>query len=124
MSRLSPALLANTFKYTILIYPLNVRGLRNDTKHKAIFLFCKEQPKVNCCFLQETYSIESDVKFWKSQWGSGDIFFFHSTSQSAGVAILINQLDCKIIDHKSDTDTGLRYYGNMEINGCKYIYMF
>lgn len=52
---------------------LNARGLKNNVKRKAIFLFCKEQ-KANCVFLQETHPAEADTKFWKVQWGD-NIFF-------------------------------------------------
>ena len=47
---------------------LNVRGLKNSTKRKAIFLFCKDQ-KSQCVFLQKTHSVMIDEKFWKLQWG-------------------------------------------------------
>ncbi len=79
---------------------LNVRGLRNNVKRKAIFLFCEEQ-KANCIFLQETHSVEADTQFWKLQWGD-PIFFSHGTSHSAGAMILFNRLSGKVIDHKSD----------------------
>lgn len=51
---------------------LNVRGLRNRTKRKAVFIFCKEQPRVSCFFLQETHSIDNDDSLWKYQWASLD----------------------------------------------------
>lgn len=79
---------------------LNVRGLRNSTKRKALFLFCKEQPRVNCFFLQETHSIDN-VRFWKSQWGCGDIFLSHGTSHSA---ILFKSIDGKVIVHEGDIE--------------------
>lgn len=70
---------------------LNIRGLRNSTKHKSIFLFCKEQPRVNCFFLTRDALYCYDVNFWKPQC-------------VAGVAILLNRLDGKVIDHKSDIE--------------------
>ena len=80
---------------------LNTRGMKDNVKRKAIFLFCKEQ-RANCVFLQETHSAEADTKFWKLQWGDS-IFFSHGTSPSAGVMILFNRFPGKIIDHKSDS---------------------
>ena len=81
---------------------LNVRGLKNILKRKALFIFCKEQ-KANVIFLQETHSITSEEKFWKQQWGD-EIFFSHGTSHSAGVMILFHKNSGKIIEHKSGSD--------------------
>lgn len=39
---------------------LNTRGLEDNTKRKAIFLFCKGQ-QAQCVFLQETHSSKEDV---------------------------------------------------------------
>lgn len=83
---------------------INVRGLKNIVKRKAIFLFCKEQ-QANCFlffFLQETHSGIADEKVWKQQWGD-DVLFSHGTSHSAGVMVLFNKFPGKVIDHKSDT---------------------
>lgn len=79
---------------------LNSRGLKNSVKRKATFLFCKEQ-KTHLIFLQETHSAETDVKFWKQQWGDS-VFFSHGTSHSAGVMILLNRFSGTVIDHMSD----------------------
>lgn len=97
---------------------LNARGLKNNVKRKAIFLFCKEQ-KANCVFLQETHSAEADTKFWKVQWGD-NIFFSHGTSHSAGVMILFNRLPGNIIDHRSDTN-GHWLMVVTDVNGTNYI---
>lgn len=97
---------------------LNTRGLKDNIKRKAIFLFCKEQ-KANCVFLQETHSVEADTKFWKLQWGDS-IFFSHGTSHSAGVMILFNRFPGKIIDHKRDA-TGYWLMVATEINDKIYI---
>ena len=75
---------------------INVRGLRDNTKRKAVFLFCR-----SCCtdivFLQETHSDIDDEKFWKSQWGDG-IYFSHGSNYSAGVAILLNRCNGDILE--------------------------
>lgn len=90
---------------------LNVRGLKNSIKRKAIFLFCKDQ-KSQCVFLQETHSVRTDEKFWKIQWGDY-AFFAHGTSYSAGVMILFNRFPGSIIDHKEDTEGHWLYRYNV-----------
>lgn len=42
-------------------------------------------------------SLESDIRFWKSQWGD-HCFFCHGSNQSAGVAILLNKLNGDVIE--------------------------
>lgn len=85
---------------SIVFSSLNVRGLKNNIKRKAIFLFCKEV-KANFVLLQETHSNKDDEKFWKQQWGD-NILYSHGTSHSAGVMILFFRFVGKIIDYKSD----------------------
>ena len=51
------------------VISLNTRGLRDNIKRKALFLFIKQQ-KTDFCFLQESHSITDDIKFWKNQWGN------------------------------------------------------
>lgn len=75
---------------------LNVNGLRNITKRKAIFLFCRRS-NANLIFLQETHSSEDDHKFWKSQWGD-HIYLSHASNNSAGVAILFNKFKGDVIE--------------------------
>ena len=41
---------------------VNVRGLRENIKRKAIFFFCKEH-QANIIVLEETHSVEADMKF-------------------------------------------------------------
>ncbi len=86
---------------SVLCISINVRGLKNIVKRKAILLFCKEQ-KANIIFLQETHSGTTDEKLWKQQWGD-EILFSHGTSHSAGVMILFNRLPGTIIEQKTDT---------------------
>ncbi len=84
------------------LFSLNTRGLKNNVKRKATFIFCKEQ-KSNIIFLQETHSVEADTNFWKQQWGDC-VFFSHGTSHSAGVMILINRFSGNVINHTNDTN--------------------
>ena len=52
---------------------LNVRGLRNVNKRRAIFSYLKTQKATIFC-LQETYSSIEGEKVWAAEWG-GKIFF-------------------------------------------------
>lgn len=70
---------------------MNVRGLRDSVKRKAVFLFCRSH-NTDIIFLQETHSNIDDEKFWKSQWGD-TIFFSHGSNSSAGVAVLLNKFN-------------------------------
>lgn len=70
-------------------FSLNVRGIRDLTKRKALFLFCKSKCR-DVCFLQETHSVVKDESFWSNQWGS-KIIYCHGSNNSAGVMILFNQ---------------------------------
>ncbi len=99
-------------------FSLNTRGLKNNVKRKATFLFCKEQ-KSHIIFLQETHSTEADTKFWKNQWGD-NIFFSHGTSHSAGVMILFNRFSGNVINHLSDIN-GHWLIMAIEFNDVHYI---
>lgn len=80
-------------------FSLNVRGLRDITKRKSIFLFCKGE-RANYFFLQETHSNPEDEKFWINQWGD-KIIFDHGTNKSAGLAILFFNSPGKLLTSKS-----------------------
>lgn len=84
--------LFNSLKVT----SLNVRGIRDNTKRKAVFIFCRQQES-DVVFLQETHSVANDVKIWKSQWGDYSLFS-HASSQSAGVAVLFNKFKGDILE--------------------------
>lgn len=79
-------------------FSLNVRGIRDITKRKAIFLFCKGE-KANFFLLQETRSCPEDEKFWINQWGD-KIIFDHGTTKSAGLAILFYNSPGKLLTSK------------------------
>lgn len=74
---------------------VNARGLRDNVKRKAVFLFCKNK-KPHCVLLQETHSNETDEKFWSNQWGD-KIIFCHGTNRSAGTAILFHNFPGKLL---------------------------
>ena len=63
---------------------LNVRGLGNLRKRRAIFTWCRKQ-NADLIFLQETHSTKNCESQWKKEWGSF-IIFSHG---SANVAVLI-----------------------------------
>ena len=67
---------------------LNVRGLRNANKRRAIFSYLKSQKATIFC-LQETYLSIEDEKVWSAEWG-GKIFFSHGSSHSRVVCTLLN----------------------------------
>ena len=76
---------------------LNVRGIWNYDKRKAIFLWISKQ-NADDIFLQETYSTKEVEHFWRLQW-KGEIFFAHGSEHSKGVMILTKEgLDIKISD--------------------------
>ncbi len=54
-------------------------------------------------FLQETHSCETDVKWWRSQWGD-QIFCCHASPYSAGVAILFNKFKGDVLESVSSTE--------------------
>lgn len=84
------------------IVSLNVRGLRDDIKRKAIFLFCRRY-NADFIFLQETHSAASDSKFWKAQWGDM-VYFSHGSNNSAGVLILIHKFKGDIVNSMSSPE--------------------
>ena len=53
---------------------LNVRGLRNVNKRRAIFSYLKAQKATIFC-LQETYSSIEDEKVWPAEWRGQNFFF-------------------------------------------------
>lgn len=75
---------------------LNVRGIRESVKRKALFLFCKRS-EADFVLLQETHSLEEDGKFWKLQWGN-NIYYSHGSNHSAGVAILIHRFKGEVLE--------------------------
>lgn len=81
---------------------LNVKGIRNLVKRKAIFIYCR-RTKADIIFLQETHSSKTDINFWKSQWGD-QIVFSHGSNHSAGVAVLFNNFKGDIIESFSSED--------------------
>ena len=88
------------------ILSLNVRGLRNQNKKRAIFSYSKNQEATIFC-LQETFLKLEDEKIWSAEWG-GKMYFSHGSEHSKGVCILVNP---KSVYQLSivETDTQGRY---------------
>ena len=75
---------------TIKLLSLNVRGLRNFKKRRAIFSWCRKQ-KADLIFLQETHSCKEREAQWKKEWGAREILFSHGHTNARGVAVLIKK---------------------------------
>ena len=85
-------------------FSLNVRGLSNYRKRRAIFTWCRKQ-KADLLFLQETHSTKNAENQWKREWGSR-IIFSHGSANARGVAVLIrNGLDI-VIQHELQDPNG------------------
>ena len=79
-----------------------MQGVRDMTKRKSFFLFCKGK-NANIIFLQETHSKIEDITFGSKQWGD-EVYFSHGTSRSAGVAVLLKNFKGQVISHKADVN--------------------
>lgn len=84
------------------VLSLNVRGIRDLTKRKALFLFCKRSD-ADLILLQETHSCDSDTRFWKAQWGN-IVHFSHGSNHSAGVSILVHGFKGDILEVVPSSD--------------------
>ena len=73
---------------SIKFLSLNVRGLSNFHKRRAIFSWCRKQ-KSDLIFLQETHSTIERQDQWRKEWGA-PVLFSHGSTNARGVAILIN----------------------------------
>lgn len=92
--------MANT-NYSLL--SLNVRGLNNFSKRKAVFRWL-EKSKFDIILLQETHTTSQLESLWRREW-SGPIFFSHGTGNSRGCCMLIRDtLDFKTVKVNSDRD--------------------
>ena len=58
---------------SLKLVSLNVRGLSNFRKRRAIFTWCRKQ-KADLIVLQETHSTKADEFKWKKKMGFRDHF--------------------------------------------------
>lgn len=73
----------------VKIDSFNVRGLRTHHKRKDLFRYFKNR-KLDIILLQETHSLQEIENSWRKEWG-GKAWFEHGTTQSRGVAVLLNK---------------------------------
>lgn len=86
---------------SLSVVSLNARGLRQNCKRKALFLFAKKF-KSDFCFFQESHSLTADINFWKSQWGN-DAWYSHGSERSAGVTTFKNTFGGKVLHSDCDS---------------------
>lgn len=79
----------NPNSVSLQLTTLNVNGLGNPSKRRAIFESLRTA-KNDICFLQETHSTKERERVWSTEWG-GKILFAHGTSGSRGVAVLFSR---------------------------------
>ena len=82
------------------VFSINARGIRDQLKRKALFLYCKGK-NADFCLIQETHACSSDAKFWKSQWGK-EIRLSFGSKRTAGVAILQDRFTGQILEFEKD----------------------
>ncbi len=85
---------------SISIVSLNARGLRDNVKRKALFLYAKSF-KTDFCFFQEPHSLFNDSTFWKNQWGN-EVWMAHGSEHSAGVMIMKNHFAGSVLQNYID----------------------
>ena len=84
------------------IISYNVKGLREKVKRITIFNYLKEKLRDGIVCLQETHSSPEAHASWRQEWES-EIYFNDNTSNSAGVAILIDlKRDYEILKYFQD----------------------
>ena len=91
----------------VKVLTLNVKGLRNDVKRRAMFNYCRSRADIIC--LQETHSEITDEHKWHLEWGA-PIIFSHGKTNSKGVCIMFR----KGIDFKK------QFEENGRVVSCSY----
>jgi len=88
----------------IKIASMNVQCLGHNKKCRDVIHFLKGK-HLNICCIQDTHYTDKTIPFVRSLWGY-ECYFSNYSSQSRGVAILINNnFDFKYINSEKD-DTG------------------
>ena len=87
----------------ITITTLNCQGLGDRIKRKDVLNYLK-QKQFSIYFLQDTHFLEKEEQYIRSQWGY-DCYFSSHSSQSRGVAIMLNpNFEHKITQVTKDKD--------------------
>lgn len=91
------------FNRKLTLISLNVNGLRQASKRRALFKDLRSY-KADLYLLQETHSTPVDQKIWSAEWG-GKTFFSHGRSNSKGVCVLVKRdIDLQVTQVHADTD--------------------
>ncbi len=100
------------------IISMNVRGLHSMAEKRRKLFQWIHIHKAEIVMIQESHSIPSDVRLWKSEF-QGDIFFSHGNSASRGVCILLKSR-IKYEVHETRIDNDGRYIIlDITINDCR-----
>jgi exonuclease III len=88
----------------IKIVSVNVNGIRESRKRRALFEFCRAE-KFDITFLQEVHiSCGSQIREWSQNFG-GQCCWSLGSSRSRGVGILFHPaLDVKILNFRHDSE--------------------
>ena len=105
------------YRFKFKVFSLIVRGIRDQTKRRSIFMFLKDQ-NAAIYFLQETYSEPSDENIGTKESG-GELFFSHGTKHSKGVCILINPTEQLQVDYLYSNNSGRIVLITISLNGQK-----
>ena len=73
---------------SLSITSINVRGLRNKEKCKAIFDYYRSRSDILC--IQESHSEINDERIWENEWG-GKVYFCHGSTNSRGCMMCIKR---------------------------------
>ena len=82
---------------------LNVRGIANDQKRRAIF--DKHRENADILILVETHSSTKIENLWENEWG-GKIYYSNGTTAARGVMVLVRKNLPFTIQNVETEDTG------------------
>ena len=89
-------------KLRFRIISLNVRGLGDRQKRRAVFDYYRTRAEILC--LQETHCTSECEQIWNSEWGGRGIYS-HGNSTSKGVCILFKKnFFCNIVNISRDLE--------------------
>ena len=76
----------------VSIITVNVRGLHKKSKKLSLFQWLKDN-RIDIIFMQETFLLEKDEKYFVAEWKGIAIHSFSDSNHSRGVSILVYQPD-------------------------------
>ena len=106
-----------TIIMVVNIITLNVRGLADDNKRRAIFEFYRKRCDILC--LQETHSTQKNEVQWKAEWG-GPAYFSHGESNARGVVILVKKGAAIDISQETSSSDGRWIMCNVFADGTSF----